>query len=166
MTMTQKTVRCAHCELIQYSDPDKPMCRRCHRPVMVTLDADILAMAWIVPEDERDLRKEVGARCQRLRKGRGWTQGAMARLLGVPRPYLTKLETGRVLPGMASLKRLAAAFGVPITELVGSERDFHRWALLADPFIAELVLASAGRLTDAQWGKVTIMAERLARTAE
>ncbi len=56
---------------------------------------------------------------KRLRERKGWTQDQLAQKARVTRPYVTMLEAGaRKAPSVATLKRLARALGVPVTELL------------------------------------------------
>ena len=56
---------------------------------------------------------------KRLREAKGLTQEALAKRVGVTQEYIAKLETGaRRNPTVDTLKRLAKALGVPVTELL------------------------------------------------
>jgi len=85
--------------------------------------------------------KQLGARIRELRKQRSLSQRGLASLMGVPRTYISKIETGRAVPSLASMERLAAALRVRITALLldsSARRAAHLSALLADPFLAEI----------------------------
>lgn len=56
----------------------------------------------------------LGSRFQRLREGLGWTQGRMARVLGVGRTSVTQYEGGQRLPSLRVLMRLAEAVEVDL----------------------------------------------------
>jgi transcriptional regulator with XRE-family HTH domain len=55
---------------------------------------------------------------KRLRKAKGWTQQALAQRAQVSLGYLARLETGHYDPKLSTLRKLAKALGVPVTELV------------------------------------------------
>lgn len=57
-------------------------------------------------------KRTLGMNVLRLRKERGWTQLAMAAETGSDSRTIQNLELGRVTPHMATLKRIAAAFGM------------------------------------------------------
>ena len=54
-----------------------------------------------------------------LREQRGWSMAQLAKKADVTDAYIAQLETGiRRNPSLQVLKRLARAFGVPVTELL------------------------------------------------
>jgi transcriptional regulator with XRE-family HTH domain len=59
-----------------------------------------------------------GARLQRLRRRRGFTQAALARAIGGHVMTISQLERGVRQPSMAMLQRLAKALRVPVTTLL------------------------------------------------
>lgn len=61
---------------------------------------------------------ELGRRIVRLRAGRGWSQGELARRLGIARSRLGKWERGLHGPPVEDLARLADALEVDLEELV------------------------------------------------
>lgn len=85
-----------------------------------------------------------------LRFRRGWTQRDLADAIGVKQPHIARLESGQNDPSLATMRRLAAALGVPVEEIVrelqsqenvpqeaNAVRDEHR----ADP-VATLLHAA------------------------
>ena len=55
-----------------------------------------------------------------IRATQGWTQMVLAHKAKVTQTYIAKLESGdKKNPSLAVLQRLARAFGVPVTELLG-----------------------------------------------
>jgi len=52
-----------------------------------------------------------------LRKHRGLTQGDLAKIAGISRPYLTEIETGRKDGSIRALKALAEALNVSLEHL-------------------------------------------------
>lgn len=62
----------------------------------------------------------IGEVVGRLRSGRMWTQGDLAREAGVSPTTVSGIESGRILrPHFRTIRRLAAALGVDPREVVG-----------------------------------------------
>jgi transcriptional regulator with XRE-family HTH domain len=53
-----------------------------------------------------------------LREARGWTQEVIAKRAGVKQPVYSKWEKGKAVPQLAKLTRLAAGFGIDLSEAV------------------------------------------------
>ena len=75
------------------------------------------------PEEETELPREgvlpeLGRRIVRLRTEQGWSQGGLARHLGISRCRLGKWERGLHGPPVEDLARLADVLGVDLEELV------------------------------------------------
>ena len=57
---------------------------------------------------------------QRLRKAKGLSQRQLAAKAKVTQGYIAQLETGHKMnPSLPTLRKLAKALGVPVTELLG-----------------------------------------------
>ena len=55
-----------------------------------------------------------------LRQAKGLSQQALAARVGVTAAYITMLERGKKTnPSLPTLRKLAKALGVPVTELLG-----------------------------------------------
>jgi transcriptional regulator with XRE-family HTH domain len=65
----------------------------------------------------------IGPVVERLRLEAGLTQSELARRLGTTQAAISKIETGRTIPGLELLDRLAAALGRPITVTLGEPPD-------------------------------------------
>ena len=65
------------------------------------------------------LRAAFATALRRLREGRSMTQEDLAFASGVGRVSIAQMETGRRLPGLPTLFRLAAGLDVTAAELVG-----------------------------------------------
>ena len=63
--------------------------------------------------------KAMGGRVRELRAARGWLQQDLADRAGVSMQTVSNLETGRHVPGTATLAKIAGALGVPLAELLG-----------------------------------------------
>lgn len=51
------------------------------------------------------------------REGRGWSQGELARRLGVSRQTINAVETDKYDPSLPLALRMSKLFGVPVPEL-------------------------------------------------
>ncbi len=58
---------------------------------------------------------------RRYRKERGWTQEQLAERSGIPRPNISKYETGERDPRAETASKLARALGVTVDELLDPE---------------------------------------------
>ena len=94
-------------------------CRRCHRslekpyvdlPNPLTLPSGANLPAKL-------LAKRIGAAIRILRKERRFSQKRLANKIGISRPSITKLESGKSIPTLAKLQRVTAALGIDIAEL-------------------------------------------------
>ncbi|WP_425501126.1 helix-turn-helix transcriptional regulator [Pseudoxanthomonas wuyuanensis] len=52
-----------------------------------------------------------------LREAKGWSQGELARRLGVSRQTINAVETDKYDPSLPLALRMARLFGVPVPEL-------------------------------------------------
>jgi len=62
----------------------------------------------------------VGRVVERSRREAGLTQAELARRIGTTQPAVSKIESGRTLPGVELLERVARATGRPFTLTFGS----------------------------------------------
>jgi len=70
-------------------------------------------------EDRAGTRaRSVGAFVQAYRKRLGWSQARLARRCGMARANLARLESGRHEPLLSSVKRVASALGVKLSDLI------------------------------------------------
>jgi transcriptional regulator with XRE-family HTH domain len=74
---------------------------------------------------------DIGSRIRKLRKRQGRTLQAVADLCGFTKSLLSKIETGRTVPPVATLTKIASALGVKTS------------ALLEDAGLVATVFASA-----------------------
>lgn len=56
-----------------------------------------------------------------LREAAGLTQAELAERSGVSQTWISRLERGQENPTLATLRRLAAAFGVRVTDLLDEQ---------------------------------------------
>jgi transcriptional regulator with XRE-family HTH domain len=78
----------------------------------------------------------LGARVRSLRRERGLTLKALGAQAGLSHPFLSQLERGLARPSLGSIERIAAALGVPVTEL---------WAETTAPALPRLVRSEHAR---------------------
>jgi transcriptional regulator with XRE-family HTH domain len=69
-------------------------------------------------QEPTDLAGALARVLQSLRAERGWSLDQLALRSGVSKGVLVALEQGRSNPNLATLARIADAFGVPVTRLV------------------------------------------------
>jgi transcriptional regulator with XRE-family HTH domain len=62
----------------------------------------------------------IGAIVRRERRAAGLTQARLAEAVGTTQPAISKIESGRTLPGLDLLERVARATGRPITITIGA----------------------------------------------
>ncbi len=68
--------------------------------------------------DPADLTSTLARILQSLRSERGWSLDQLAHRSGVSKGVLVALEQGRSNPNLATLARIADAFGVPVTRML------------------------------------------------
>jgi transcriptional regulator with XRE-family HTH domain len=73
--------------------------------------------------DSLDLTSTLARILQALRSERGWSLDQLALRSGVSKGVLVALEQGRSNPNLATLARIADAFGVPVTHLLDSSDE-------------------------------------------
>jgi transcriptional regulator with XRE-family HTH domain len=75
----------------------------------------------------------IGRVVQESRRAAGMTQAELARRIGTTQPAISKIESGRTLPGIDLLERVARATGRPFTLTFGSpHRERVPGALVRD----------------------------------
>jgi transcriptional regulator with XRE-family HTH domain len=78
-------------------------------------------------QDPADLTGTLARILQSLRSERGWSLDQLVLRSGVSKGVLVALEQGRSNPNLATLARIADAFGVPVTRLLdGSDEPVVR----------------------------------------
>lgn len=78
------------------------------------------ARTSIVPDiwNETELAETVGERVRFERNKRRWLQKDLSDSTGIARPNIARLESGKQIPSLPTLQRVARAFGVPLSELL------------------------------------------------
>jgi transcriptional regulator with XRE-family HTH domain len=90
----------------------------------------------------RDVPAIIGTNLRRLRKSHGFSLERLAELSGVSRAMLGQIETGKSVPTVSLLWRVADAFGVPVTTLVDTHQEPATVVLSRDR--AQVLVASSG----------------------
>lgn len=68
---------------------------------------------------DQELLDRIGARVQRLRQERGFTQRALAEAMGVEPETISRAETGSISLSLSNVAVLAARLGVSMADVVG-----------------------------------------------
>jgi transcriptional regulator with XRE-family HTH domain len=77
-------------------------------------------------EHAQAVRKRVGKNVKRLRQARGWSQAALAELVGNNEKHIGQIERGQVNTGINTLAGIAYRLGVNVTELFAEAPDARR----------------------------------------
>ncbi len=85
-------------------------CRRCYLPLVVPVAAP--------PAPRVPARPNVAAGVRSWRCLRGLTQKQLAAASRLPRTYISRIENGRIIPGLVTLERVAGALGLSLPVLL------------------------------------------------
>lgn len=72
--------------------------------------------------DDKHLAKTIGGAAKTARVALGYTQEDAADAIGVSTEFFSRIERGRTLPSVPTLRRLAEALQVSVDKLLGFER--------------------------------------------
>jgi len=72
--------------------------------------------------DSDDFRRLLGRRIRTLQTARGVTQQQLAEVSGVDRTDLSRIENGKKLPSIPTLRALAIALDVKVDDLLREEK--------------------------------------------
>ncbi len=103
-------IRCSRCRLVQYRTSQN-RCRRCYLPLAVPVAAPR-------PVPQVPLRPNVATGVKSWRLMRGLTQKELAVASRLPRTYISRIENGRITPGLVTLERVAGALDVTLPVLL------------------------------------------------
>lgn len=103
-------IRCARCRLVQYLGV-RSRCPRCLADLVVPAPEPPAA-----PEPAAPPNVAVGVRS--WRRVRGLTQKQLAVASHLPRTYISRIENGRIVPGLLTLERVAVALEVGLAALL------------------------------------------------
>lgn len=80
-----------------------------------------------------DGKRLLGKRLRRFRKENGYSQNHIASILGVERSTYTYYETGKTVPVIFDLMRLADLYNISLDELLGFHADNSDPLAFGDP---------------------------------
>jgi DNA-binding XRE family transcriptional regulator len=72
----------------------------------------------ISPRSEEELAAFLAGRITAKRRARGWRQQDLADATGIARPNIARLESGRRMPKVSTLHRIAQALEIAVEELM------------------------------------------------
>lgn len=75
---------------------------------------------------QEELQGRVGQRIAELRSARGWSQGDLGGEMGRTLRHVAALELGEYNPTLSTLRRVAEALGVDISELFAEPTGVKR----------------------------------------
>ena len=104
-------VRCDRCKLVQFRASHN-RCRRCLMPFVVA------APPPPEPVVEAEAHPDIAAGVRAWRQQRGLTQKQLAFAAHLPRTYISRIENGRILPGLSTLERVAGALHLGLAALL------------------------------------------------
>lgn len=160
MSTLREVIRCQHCRLNQFAQGNR-LCKRCKGELGVPLHHVVRRpRAGHEAARVKPVPATVAERVVGLRTKSKLSQCQLAKLIDCPRTWISKIENGRCHPQIATVQRLALAFGVSITELLPIAPE-SSWA---DPELVEFMQAMADhvvRLNEAQIYAVLLVARKL-----
>ena len=62
--------------------------------------------------------KKLGENLRKLRLKKNFSQGDLAKKLGVDRAYISNIENGRMNPTLSTLEKISKALGISSSELL------------------------------------------------
>jgi DNA-binding XRE family transcriptional regulator len=103
-------IRCERCRLVQFRASHN-RCRRCLMPFVMA------APPPPEPVVETESHPNIAAGVRAWRQQRGLTQKQLAFAAHLPRTYISRIENGRILPGLSTLERVAIALHIGLPAL-------------------------------------------------
>ena len=112
---TKAVVRCKKCQLNQFMTR-QGNCRRCRRPLLFE-EPSVIVPAFhparsAQPAGPARPSIDMATAIWLLRSVRGLSQRDMAKKMGIPRTYISKLERNRCVPSPRQIRRIAGALKV------------------------------------------------------
>jgi len=143
----REVVRCGHCQLRQFQTKTHH-CRKCGKRMEPEPEPEPPAPVEekrekkpSKPRPEELFHLTVGSIMIKLRNSMGLTQAALACRMGVPRSYISKLETNQIQPYASNRILLAWALEVePEIFSLSPEMDKAKLEerIMGDPFLMEM----------------------------
>ena len=72
----------------------------------------------VKPKNVKGKNWKLGRYIQKIRKEKGLTQEQLAEKIGTSIPWIGHIETGREVPNLAMLQKIAHALSVKVKELI------------------------------------------------
>jgi transcriptional regulator with XRE-family HTH domain len=94
--------------------------------------------------DHDQIAAQIAARLRTERAQRRWTLDELAARSGVSRRLIVQIEQADANPSIATLLKLAAAFGITLTELLGSQPQERPVAVVSGQDVMTLWSTPAG----------------------
>lgn len=106
-------IRCQKCQLNQFMTR-QGTCRRC-RCALRCEEPPVIVHEFQPAQSASPARPSVdmATAIWLLRSARGMSQRAMAKKMGIPRTYISKLECNRCVPSPGQIRRIAGTLEVP-----------------------------------------------------
>lgn len=121
VALDREVVRCANptCRLNQYMTVNE-LCRRCGEQLKPKVVEPLQVIKMPKPRLHigTEVRAEFSNTVRFLRLFVGLSQRDLARMMDVPRTYISKLENERNLPTLATLPKLAKAFNITTHQFI------------------------------------------------
>ena len=70
------------------------------------------------PQEVTKKNWKLGRSIRKIRKAKGLTQEQLAEKIGTSTPWIGHIETGREVPNLTMLQKIAHALGVKVKELI------------------------------------------------
>ena len=140
MSETREVLSCPHCRLVQFRTQNSA-CRRCYHPLDDHFQHPVcpvpcsIQSTTLIANHRLEAVQIVGKRVREIRKEQALSQSDLARRMKVPRTYLSKVETCKVVPTVGTLRRIASALNVDVHHLLYS-REFLE--VSQDEFLGEI----------------------------
>jgi transcriptional regulator with XRE-family HTH domain len=137
MNDVREEVRCGKCLLNQFMTANRH-CRKC-KTSLDPAEPEPIMLASTEPSPLVDTSQLfISRRVRELRKLRCISQLKLSEIMNCRRTYISKVESGRAVPKLPQIERLALAFGITPYEFLLTPEELRRQNFLADPFLAEM----------------------------
>src|SRR6516162_10850213 len=84
------------------------------------------------PTDDQDFLAALGRQVRHVRALRGMSRKVLARVSGISERYIAQLESGQGNVSIKLLRRVAAAMGVRVEDLVVDSEAAQDWPIIRD----------------------------------
>lgn len=132
---------------------------------------------WFEPEElESELTLYLGPQIRALRQDRGYSLKTLGALTGLSSSYLSEIERKQSVPSLATLRRIAQVFDVPVSLFIGNSRKCslvveklvraRKHLNLSQKELAERANVSAGLIGQMETGKVYPSLKTLEKIAD